>query len=67
MKEFLKISLIIFLLGMTSCRDTKKEDAESQRVVEQIETMETEVEEISEDLEQDQLELENALKDLDSI
>ncbi|RMA58622.1 hypothetical protein [Ulvibacter antarcticus] len=67
MKVIFKLSIVVLLLGMVSCRDTKKEDAESQAVVEKIETMETEVEEISDNLEAEEKELEEALKELDSI
>ena len=66
MKLLLKICLLVFIICLTSCRDTKEEE-KTKATVEQIEAVEAEVEEISIDLEESANELEEALKELDSI
>ena len=66
MKLLLKICVLVFIISLTSCRDTKEEE-EAKANVEQIEAVEAEVEEISSDLEENANELEEALKELDSI
>jgi hypothetical protein len=67
MKVVLKILLVIFVLGLTSCRDAKKEEAVDEAVMEQIESVEQETEEIEESIEAEAEELEEALNELDSI
>jgi len=67
MKLLVRLLLVVFVIGFVSCRDTKKEEAETEAAIEQIETVEGEVEELSEQLEKDEKELEEALKELDSI
>ena len=67
MKLLLKIITVFFVIGIISCRDTKKEEEETQVKLEQIEAVEAEVEEMTEDLEEKEIELEEALKELDSI
>lgn len=67
MKIVVKLLLVIAVVTFASCRDTKKEEAETQQVLEQVEAVEQEANEISEKIEQDANELEDALKDLDSI
>ena len=57
----------LILLGMTSCRDNKKEAAETEEAVETIDSLEAEMEADSKQLKQDEMELNEALKELDSI
>ena len=51
MKTVLKIFIFLFVFGLVSCRDTNKESEETEAIVEQIESIETEAEKISEDAE----------------
>ncbi|NND61802.1 MAG: hypothetical protein HKN48_01275 [Flavobacteriaceae bacterium] len=68
MKNLSRILLIMLMIGIVSCRDTKKEEeAETEAVIEQIEAVEAEAEEISEKINQEAEELEEALSELDSI
>lgn len=67
MKVVIKLFLVIFVFGLTSCRDSKKEEAEDEAVIEQIENIEQETEEIEESIEVKAEELEEALSELDSI
>jgi len=67
MKFVLKIVLVVLMIGFVSCRDTKKEEEEANAAIEQIEATEAEVEAISADLKENEKELNEALKDLDSI
>ncbi len=67
MKTFLKLVILLFLVGNVSCKDTKKEDAETKAALEEIESIESTIEEASEDLNEDLIELEEALRELDSI
>jgi uncharacterized membrane protein YjjP (DUF1212 family) len=67
MKLLLKTIVIVSVLGIISCRDTKKEEEETEAKLEQIEAVEAEVDEMSEDIEAKEVELEEALKELDSI
>ena len=66
MKIILRVLLSILLLGVMSCRDTKKEEAETQAAIEEIEAVEAEVEEATETVDKDVKELETALNDLDN-
>ncbi len=67
MKLILKLFVLLFLVGQISCKDTKKEEAETQAALEEIEAVETTLDEASEELDQDLEELEDALEELDSI
>ncbi|GHC62782.1 hypothetical protein [Ulvibacter litoralis] len=67
MKIFLKIGIVFAVVLLASCRDTKKEDAETKAVLEQIEAVEAEVEKINESLKENENELDAALQELDSI
>ncbi len=67
MKIASKILLTLLLVAFVSCRDTKAEEAETQKVVDQIEAVESEAQEITEKIDEEAGELEEALKELDSI
>jgi len=67
MKVILNFFLVIFVFGLTSCRDAKKEEAVDEAVIEQIENIEEEAEEIEEAIDARAEELEEALSELDSI
>ena len=67
MKTVLKLMMVCLIIGTVSCRDTKKEDAETEAAVEQIEAIEMEAEEISEEIDQEAKELEKELEELDKI
>ena len=66
MKIIFRVFFSILLLGVMSCRDTKKEEAETQAAIEEIEAVEAEVQEASEQVDKDVKELETALNDLDN-
>jgi septal ring factor EnvC (AmiA/AmiB activator) len=67
MKIVLKFVVLLFVVVLMSCRDTKKEDLENQEALEEIESVETTINEASQELDEDLKELEDALKELDSI
>ncbi len=67
MKVFLKLFVVLFVFGMTSCRDTKAEDAETEAAVQQIETMQEETEALTEEIDNEAAELEATLSELDSL
>jgi cell division protein FtsB len=67
MKTTIKILGILVLLMSTSCRDTKKEEAETDAMVKEVEAIEAEVNVIKEDMDTKAQALEEALKELDSI
>jgi serine phosphatase RsbU (regulator of sigma subunit) len=67
MKILMKIIMVLFLVGIVSCRHTKKEEAEAEAVIEKIEAVENEAEEISKKINEEAKEVESALKELDSI
>ncbi len=68
MKNVIKFCVVISILAFTSsCRDTNKEEAETNAAIEKIEAVEAEAKEISEKIETEAEELEESLKELDSI
>jgi cell division protein FtsB len=67
MKVVLKLFIVLFVFGLTSCRDTKAEEAEAEEVVQQIESIEEETEAITEEIENEAAELEETLTELDSL
>lgn len=67
MKSLLKFFVVLFLVGQISCKDTNKEEAETEAALEEIEAVETTLDEASQELDQDLDELEDALEELDSI
>lgn len=67
MKTILKLVVVIMVIGLVSCRDTKKEEAELEAQIEQIESIEAEAATLTEKVDADAKELEEALKELDSI
>jgi hypothetical protein len=66
MKVVLKVFVVFFVLGLTSCRDTKTEEAE-EAVTEQIEILEEETISLTEEIDAEAAELEETLSELDSI
>ena len=67
MKYFVQIFALVMILGLVSCRDTKKEEAEAEAAIEEVETVEEEAAQLTEELDKEAAELEEALKELDSI
>ncbi|PKA84579.1 hypothetical protein ATE92_2776 [Ulvibacter sp. MAR_2010_11] len=68
MKFLIKLIMLLLIVGLTSCRDTnKEEEAETNAVIEKIDSVESEAEAMSEQLEQEAKELEEAMEELDSI
>ena len=63
MKCLVALSLIVIV----SCRDSKKEEEETKAAVEKIDKIEAEVEELTEDINMKEKDLEEALKELDSL
>lgn len=57
----------IILIGIVSCRDTKKEQEELDKTLDTIESVEQEIDETVEEVEKKAEEVESALKELDSI
>jgi ArsR family metal-binding transcriptional regulator len=66
MKIFMKILMVLFLVGIVSCRDTKEEEATNE-AIEKIEAVVNEADEISKKIEKEASEVEQSLKELDSI
>lgn len=67
MKTLFRVLLVCLFIGVVSCRDTKKEEAETQAVVEQIEVIEDQADEISEDIQNQADELQKELEELENI
>ncbi|SDB25882.1 hypothetical protein SAMN03097699_0351 [Flavobacteriaceae bacterium MAR_2010_188] len=67
MKTIKGIIMMALLLAVISCTDNKKEEAEMQEKLEAVETIDSTVEEINNQIETDMKELEAALEELDSI
>ncbi|WAC02114.1 hypothetical protein N7U66_20435 [Lacinutrix neustonica] len=67
MKKILNVAFVVMLLAVTSCKDTKQEEAETEAAVEQIETIEAETEEIMESVDQNAEELKEELNELDTL
>jgi uncharacterized protein YlxW (UPF0749 family) len=68
MKTLIKVCALFFALTViVSCKDTKKEEDETNAIVEEIESVEKDVNAIAEELEQEAKALEDALKDLENL
>lgn len=67
MGTYMKLLVLVFFIGIVSCTDKKKEEAETKVALEKIEAVETELDEITEDIDKKAEELEDVLKDLDDI
>jgi len=67
MKTLFRSLLLLGLILIMSCRDTKKEEAEVNATLEQVEAVETEIDNLVEDVNSKEKELEDALKELDSL
>lgn len=59
--------LTALLIGISSCKDTKKEQEELERTLDQIETVEQEIDNTLEEVEVKAEEAELAIKELDSL
>ena len=67
MKTLMKCLVALSLIVIVSCRDSKKEEEETKAAVEKIDKIEAEVEELTEDINMKEKDLEEALKELDSL
>ena len=67
MKKISLLAMSIILIGIVSCRDTKKEQEELDKTLDTIESVEQEIDETVEEVEKKAEEVESALKELDSI
>ena len=67
MKILVKILMMLFLVGVVSCRNTKKEEEATEAAIEKIEAVENEAEEISKKIDEEADEVMDSLKELDSI
>jgi hypothetical protein len=67
MKTLSKLCILILLVGITSCRDTKKEEAETEAIVNEIEAIEAEAAQTVDEIDAEAEALEEAMKELDSI
>lgn len=67
MKKISLLVMSIILIGIVSCRDTKKEQEELHKTLDTIESVEQEIDETVEEVEKKAEEVESALKELDSI
>ena len=67
MKKISLLVMSIILIGIVSCRDTKKEQEELDKTLDTIESVELEIDETVEEVEKKAEEVESALKELDSI
>ncbi|PKG52591.1 MULTISPECIES: hypothetical protein [Olleya] len=65
MKIIFKIALVVLLFSVSSCRDTKKDEA-TIKATEQIETIEVETDSIVDKLDQDAEDLEHELDQLEN-
>ncbi|AXT55793.1 hypothetical protein J8L88_21160 [Aquimarina sp. MMG015] len=67
MKNIFKLFTLLLFVGVISCTDKKKEEEETKAAVEKIEAVESELESVTEEVTKKADELEDSLKDLDSI
>lgn len=67
MKTFFKIALFAFVITLTSCRDTKKEDTEQvEAVVDSIQQIEQAAEQMVDQLDEEAKEIEKELEELEN-
>lgn len=59
--------MLTLLIGFVSCKDAKKEEAEAKVIIEQVESIEKEMDSISDSIDKEAKELEDALNELDNI
>ncbi|MBJ6369382.1 hypothetical protein [Snuella sedimenti] len=62
-----RVLLVFLLLAFIACRDAKKEEEETKAALSKIENIESQVNDISEEVDTQANEMESALKELDSI
>ncbi len=67
MKTLTYFLIIVFTIGLSSCTDKKKEEAETKAAVEKIEAVENEIENVSKEIETKSKELDESLNELDNI
>ena len=61
------LGLTILFIGISSCRDTKKEQQELDATLDKIKAVEQEVDQTNQELDQKAEEVEAALSELDSL
>lgn len=67
MKKSITFLMFVFLIGFVSCKNELKQDSKIDAEIEQVESIEKEVDSISNAIDKDAEELEKALKELDNI
>ena len=67
MKKLTQVTLLFTLLIGFSCRETKQDEAQENAELKDIDAVEAEVEVIGDNINKKEVELEEALKDLDSL
>ena len=65
MKKLSVLVLAVVCMGIISCRDSKKEQEEAEIIIEKIETLEKNLDETNEELNNKAKEAEDALNELD--
>ncbi len=65
MKKLSMLVLAVVCIGIISCRDSKKEQEQAEVSIEKIETLEKELDETNEELNNKAKEAEDALNELD--
>jgi len=67
MKKLSMLGLSVLFMGITSCRDTAKEQQELNATLDKIEAVEQEIDQTTEELDQKAEEVESALSELDNL
>lgn len=67
MKKLTQIAFVMALVFSFSCRETKQDEAKENAKLKDIDAVEAEVEVIEENINNKEVELEEALKELDSL
>ena len=68
MKTFFKIALFAFVVTLTSCRDTKKEDTEKvEAAVDSIQIIEQDAEQMIDQIDEEAKNIEEELLELENI
>jgi len=68
MKTLLKIALLAFVISLTSCRNTKKENAQKvETAVDSIQKIEQDTEKMVDQLDKEAKEIEEELQELETI
>lgn len=67
MKKIGTLVICLLLIGVVSCKDTKKEQEELDATLDKIESVEETIDETLEEVEQKAKDVEEALQELDNI